>query len=224
MSVKKYDLLSQEGLRRRQDSDEKMRKSMINGVKTKHRIDELTGERERRVWLERSNSYLERMYKEKTDILKQVSTCRSITSLVRNRWDQILENLDLTRPGAEVELKNLLEEVKREKKLWSNYSFDPPEWWKRLTGEEAWSPHLSEFGQTRTSSLLDLENGSLGEMLKEPSQKNPFLNALELKEAQRQQDMELERRLNESELALIVSSLEVLITHQMGYGQARSHL
>jgi hypothetical protein len=126
-----------------------------------------------------------------------------------------------------LELKTLLEEVEKEKRLWSTYSFEPPEWWKHFTGEDNRLPSESEVGQTKKPSFPDLENKtlkSLDDLFKrEPSQKSSFLSALELKEEQRKKDMELERGLNESELAVLASSLESLIATCRLYQQARSH-
>lgn len=56
------------------------------------------------------------MWPNEASTLEQISTCRDVSSATKDRWYQHLDNVDLTSPRADAELKNLLEEVERERR------------------------------------------------------------------------------------------------------------
>jgi hypothetical protein len=100
-------------------------------------------------------------------------------------------------------LKNLLEEVERERRLWSDESFDHPdqssafpEWLKSryglqnlLSPAELWLLHKPESTEGR-----------------------PSVNPVELRLKQKEEDRAIERKLKEGALALLVSSLGLLVS------------
>ncbi len=105
--------------------------------------------------------------------------------------------LDLTRAGADLALKNLFEEVERERRLWRDAPLEFPEWMKNLPGTDNW-----------------LSTNSESTPKKRPSSS---LNAVELRLEQEQEERKLEMELKESDLAKIVSSLGLLIIYRKEY-------
>lgn len=173
----------------------------IELIKGKIRIEQLTAEIRRRERSEQLKTLLDKMDKEKTFVLKRISACSSVR---KDRWYEHLSSIDLTHPGADAELKNLLEEMERARRLWSDKRFDLPEWWKSLPGADSWLSTKSESIEKRRPSTP--------------------LNAVELRLELEQKDRERERKLIEEDLAFIVSSLGLLISIRDLYESTLSKL
>jgi len=138
-----------------------------------------------------------------------------------------LNSIDLMRPGADTELKNLLEEVERERRLWSDEPselpdkpFELPECLKRYSGTESllspaerWLSRMHQLESTEGRPLSSLER-----ILKQKTEK------LELAAKQYMERMAIERSLKASALGLIVSSLGLLISTRNLYESTRSRL
>lgn len=191
--------------RRHLNEDHKFRKAQskrdIEIDKGKALIDRLNGEISRRERSEKLKALLESMHKTKMSVLKEISVC---SSLRKDKWREHLNSIDLMQRGADAELKNLLVEVEREKRLWSSKPFELPEWWKSLTEAESRLPTKPESTEKRRPSST--------------------LNAVELGWEGKQRAKALEMKLKEIVLAGIVSSLGLLISTRKLYESTRSNL
>ncbi|MGH9960733.1 MAG: hypothetical protein ACREBC_27030 [Pyrinomonadaceae bacterium] len=146
------------------------------------------------------------MHKEKAWVLERISAC---DSLHKNKWYEHLNSIDLTRPGADTELKNLLEEVERERILWGDFELPGlPEWLKSHSGAQNLLSSAERW-------LLPKPQSTEG---------RPSLNPVELRLKQKEEDWARERKLKESALVLIVSSLGSLISTRNLYESTRSQL
>lgn len=191
--------------RRHLNEDHKFRRAQskrdIEIDKGKAIIDRLSGEISRRERSEKLKALLDRMHKEKMSVLKEISAC---SSLRKDKWREHLNSIDLMHLGADAELKNLLDEVERERRLWSSKPFGLPEWWKGLTEAENRLPTRPESTDKRRPSST--------------------LNAVELGWERKQRAKALEMELKEIALAGIVSSLGLLISTRKLYESTRSNL
>ena len=190
--------------RRHLNEDHKFRREQskrdIKILKGKAEIDHLMGEISRRERSEKLKALLDEIQQERTFVLERISACNSAR---KDQWSERFSGIDLAHPGIDTELKNLLEEVKRERRLWSNEPFDLLEWLKTLPGADSWLSTKSESTEKRRPS--------------------PPLNAVELRLEQEQEERELERKLKGDNLALITSSLGSLISTIKLYESTRSH-
>lgn len=134
--------------------------------------------------------HLDSMRRERAFILNQMSTCDA----ARRTWYERLDSIDLTGPGAVDQLQGLLQDVESNKILWS-----------RL-------PDLMVGVNRLTSLTLPLPELNLR------SGRTPFpVNSVKLRLQREEEQRELRRRLNESALGLIASSLSLLITEVRAY-------
>jgi hypothetical protein len=205
----------EEGRRINRELTDKITKADIAGKRAADRAAQLNREIERREWAERLNDYRKWMDDEKASTLKQVSTCREISAATKDRWYQHLDNVDLTSPSAGTELKNLVAEVEREKRLWSDEPFHLPdksspfhEWLKSRYG-------LQNLLSPAERWLLQKHESTEG---------RASLNPVELRLRQREEDRAMERKLKENALALIVSSLASLMSSKNLYESTLSKL
>lgn len=181
------------------DSTRKIRETEKAARRHKEEADRLGREIARRQRSEKLKTLLEEMRKEKAYILDRISNCPSVH---KDEWYQQLDNIVLTLSGADAQLKKLLENVEKERRLWSDFKLRLPELWKNLPGADSWP-------STRPAQK------------KRPSHS---LNPVELRLEQEEKDRELERKLKESALAEIVSELDSLIASVHQYESALSNL
>jgi hypothetical protein len=80
--------------------------------KTRVNINRLTDEINRRQRSDRLKTLRDQMGKEKQSVLTDISACSFV---LKDRWYQHLEGIDMTGPDADAKLKNLREEVERER-------------------------------------------------------------------------------------------------------------
>jgi len=177
------------------------RKRDIEILKGKFRIDEgrdaierLEDEISRRERSERWKALLDDMQREKAFALERISAC----SLPwRDQWSERLGSIDLTRSGADAELKKLREGVERERNFWSGKAFTlpaRPEWAKRLIGTGGGLEKLRD------------------EVEREKNLWSGTGTAFQRRWEQEQNDRERARQLIVDNLALIVSTLGLLIS------------
>lgn len=104
--------LSEEERRRvNRDFDEKIRDSTIKSLIAARRAAELSSEIERRKRSEAAKRLLEEMQEKKASVLKQISVCSCVPSDIKEKWYKHLNSIDLMRPDAGAELKDLLKDV-----------------------------------------------------------------------------------------------------------------
>jgi hypothetical protein len=197
MNNKDYWDYKEEGRKIYWDLTRKMRGSQNAARRHGAEARQLGDEIARRERSGELKTLLDRMLEEKAFILDQISRCPAV---VKDRWYQCLDSIILMDPAADARLKDLLEEVGKERRLRSGNIGSIPEEWQSLLGKDRW---LSTEPQSSQKKGL-----------------SPYLSAVELELEQREKERETERKLVESRLALIVSSLNLLITRRNQYRAA----
>jgi hypothetical protein len=159
----------------------------------RHRLNAeyLAGEIKHREDSAKAARHLEVIRGERAFILNQMSICEA----ARADWHERLGNIDLTGPGAVGQLQGLLQDVERNQIVWSKL----PE-----------LPMVARHVTSLTPPLPELSDVRPG--------RAPFaVNAVELRSQREEEQRELRRRLNETALGLIASSLSLLITQVRAY-------
>jgi hypothetical protein len=140
------------------------------------------------------------MHKEKASTLESISQ-----HWLCKRWYQQLNDIDLTSPGAEEELKRLVQDVEGYGGYGGFKLPDPPPWWKSVPGLDKWAI----TGEVRRA---------VTEGLDEIYTMTPLGREMEERERERNQ----QRKRVASDLASIVSSLDSLLTDMRLYGHYRN--
>lgn len=161
----------------------------IEILKGRHRIDEgkdaidrLAAEIRRRERSEKLKALLDEMQKERAYVLERIAAC---SSAHKDRWSGRLSGIDLTHPGADAELKNLREEV------------------EGVRRQEVDRGSLYQYFELPE----DPEEPPVVRLILGPKRKK-----LEQSARQYYEDKAIEHKLKLSSLALIVSSLDGLIS------------
>src|SRR6267142_4770330 len=102
---------------------EKIRENEIAGKRAADRVSDLNNDIARRRRSEEAKRFFEQMHEKKASALELISRCSSVH---KDKWYEHLNSIDLTRHSADTELKNLLEEVERDRRLWIDFKL--PEW------------------------------------------------------------------------------------------------
>jgi hypothetical protein len=182
----------------RRQQNRRIREAELAGLRAAGRASDLDTEIARRKRSEKLKECHDRMHKEKASILESISQHWLCT-----RWSQQLNDIDLTSPGAEEELKRLVQDVEGYGGYGGFKLPDPPPWWKNVPGLDKWAI-TREVRRAVTGGLDDLYTmTSLGR---------------EMEERERNQ----QRERVASDLASIVSSLNFLLTNVRLYGHYRN--
>ena len=186
--------------RRYLNEDHKFRREQterdVKILETKGNIDRLTGEITRREHSEQLKTLLDQMYEEKATALKEILAC---SSEHKDKWYEYLDSINLVGPDADVELKNLLEEVEKEKRL--------------LQSNASSNQEAPRFRHSVENLLSPMERLVL----------EPIIEEQERLKRQYEKNEATKRSLKASALGLIVLYLGSLISTIKLYESTRSH-